>query len=60
MKSDLADAFAAFVIPFQARVAEYRSDPAELNRILAAGSARAREVADATVERVYERVGFLV
>ena len=35
------------------------SDPAELDNILAKGAARAAEVAAATRDRVYERVGLL-
>jgi tryptophanyl-tRNA synthetase len=59
LKGDLAEAFTAFVTPLQAAVAGYLDDPAELDRVLAAGAARAREVADATVRTVYERVGLL-
>jgi tryptophanyl-tRNA synthetase len=40
-------------------VAHYLADPAELDRVLAGGAERARRVADATVARVYEKVGFL-
>ena len=39
--------------------AAYLDDPAELDRVLAAGAARAREVAGATLKAVYDRVGFL-
>jgi len=46
-------------VPFQRRVHEYLDDPAELDRVLAAGAARAREVSAATLADVYERVGFL-
>ena len=49
----------AFAEPVQAAVAEYLRDPAELDAVLASGSARAREVADRTLSRVYERVGFI-
>ncbi len=59
LKGDLAEAFAAFVLPLQAQVNRYMSDPAELDRVLADGARRAREVADATVALVYEKVGFL-
>ena len=38
---------------------ELMSDPAELDSILAKGAARAAEVASATRDRVYERVGLL-
>ena len=60
LKGDLAEAFSAFVTPVQRGVAEYLADPAELDRLLADGAARASEVADATVRTVYERIGFLL
>jgi len=34
-------------------------DPAELRAVLAKGAARADEVASATLQRVYDRMGFL-
>ena len=43
----------------QQRMAELMDDPGELDNILAKGAARASEVAAATRERVYERVGLL-
>ena len=48
-----------FVTPVRARTQELLDDPAELERVLASGAARAREVADRTVADVYDRVGFL-
>jgi tryptophanyl-tRNA synthetase len=48
-----------FVTPVRQRTQELLDDPAELQRVLAAGADRAREVASATVAQVYERVGFL-
>ena len=59
LKGDLADVWAAFVEPVQAQVAVYLSDPGELDKILASGAVRAREVADATVAAVYDKVGLL-
>ena len=50
---------ADFVGPVRQRTQELLADPAELERVLAAGAARAREVAAVTVADVYERVGFL-
>jgi tryptophanyl-tRNA synthetase len=47
------------VVPFRARVHELLDDPAALDAVLAAGAARAREVAATTLADVYERVGFL-
>jgi tryptophanyl-tRNA synthetase len=59
LKVAVADAVVAFVEPFAARTRELLADPAELDRVLAAGASRARAVAGETVAQVYERVGFL-
>ena len=59
LKSAVADATVAFIEPFTKRVNDLLADPAELDRILAAGAARARTVAAATAASAYERVGFL-
>ncbi|MFE6924992.1 tryptophan--tRNA ligase [Nocardia sp. NPDC057663] len=59
LKADVADALVEFVTPVQKKVQEYLSDQAELDRILAAGAERAREIAGNTLAQVYDRVGFL-
>jgi tryptophanyl-tRNA synthetase len=59
LKKAVAAAVLDVAVPFQRRVHEYLDDPAELDRVLAAGAARAREVSAATLADVYERVGFL-
>jgi tryptophanyl-tRNA synthetase len=59
LKSAVADAVVAFAEPFAARTRELLGDPAELDRILAVGAARAREVAQPTLQLAFERVGFL-
>jgi tryptophanyl-tRNA synthetase len=59
LKKELADVVAEFVSPLRERVRAYLDDPAELDRILARGAARAREVSAATLATVYDRVGFL-
>ena len=59
LKGDVAGALVDFVTPVQKAVQQYLSDPAELDRILADGANRAREVASRTLGQVYERVGFL-
>jgi tryptophanyl-tRNA synthetase len=59
LKGDLAQVWTDFVTPLQAQVAVYLADPGELDRILASGATRAREVADATVAAVYDKVGLL-
>lgn len=59
LKSDLATVWMDFVTPLQTAVNGYLTDPAELDRILAAGAVRASAVASQTVATVYDRVGFL-
>lgn len=59
LKKEVAEVVVTAVEPFQQRMAELMDDPAELDRILAKGAARAAEVAAATLGRVYERVGLL-
>ncbi|WP_037356414.1 tryptophan--tRNA ligase [Amycolatopsis orientalis] len=59
LKKDLAEVLVDWVTPLQERVQSYLDDVAELDRILAAGARRAREVASATLALVYERIGFL-
>lgn len=59
LKLAVAEAVVAFAEPFAARVREVMADPAEIDRVLAAGAARAQPVAAQTVRTVYERVGFV-
>jgi tryptophanyl-tRNA synthetase len=59
LKSAVADAVIAFAEPFAKRTAMLLDDPAELDRVLAAGATRAREVAETTVRTAFDRVGFL-
>lgn len=59
LKSDTADAVVEFVSPIKTRVDEMLADPSELEAILAAGADRANEVTAATLQRVYDRLGFL-
>ena len=59
LKSDTAEAVVAYVTPIKSRVDELLAAPGELEAILAAGAAHAREVAGATLARVYDRLGFL-
>jgi tryptophanyl-tRNA synthetase len=59
LKKDLAEVVAEFVAPVRERVRNYLDDPAELDRILAQGATRAREVSSATLAAVHERIGFL-
>ncbi len=59
LKVALADVVVDVLIPFQEKVNTFLADPAELDAILARGAERAREVADQTLTRVYDRVGLL-
>ncbi|MCU0284107.1 MAG: tryptophan--tRNA ligase [Candidatus Nanopelagicales bacterium] len=60
LKGATADAVVAFAEPFQARVNALMDDPAELDRTMAAGAARARELAAATLADVYANLGLVV
>ena len=59
LKKELAEVVTDFVTPVRQRTHELLDDPAELQRTLAQGAARAREVAARTVADVYDKVGFL-
>jgi tryptophanyl-tRNA synthetase len=59
LKKEVAAAVLEEIVPFQNRVREYLDDPDEMDRLLAAGAAKAREVASRTLTTVYENVGFL-
>lgn len=59
LKSDVADALVEFLTPLRTKVEEYLADQGELDRILASGAERAREIAGKTLAQVYDRVGFL-
>jgi tryptophanyl-tRNA synthetase len=59
LKKDTAEAVVEFVSPIKARVDELTADLAELEAVLAGGAERANHVAAKTVQRVYDRLGFL-
>jgi tryptophanyl-tRNA synthetase len=59
LKKDLAEVVGDFVAPLREKVNGYLDDRAELNRILADGATRARDIAGATLSAVYDRIGFL-
>ena len=56
-KPALADALIALIAPLRARLEEFRRDPAELDRILAAGAERASELGAPTLAAAYDAVG---
>jgi tryptophanyl-tRNA synthetase len=59
LKKALGEVVVEFVTPFRDRTLQLLEDPAELDRILADGARRAREVAGVTLQAVYDRVGFV-
>jgi tryptophanyl-tRNA synthetase len=59
LKKDVAEIVVDTATPFRDRTLALLADPAELDRILAEGAERARDVASTTLARVYDRVGFL-
>ena len=58
-KKDLAEVVVEALTPIRERTEKMLADEAELDRLLADGAARAREVASATMALVRDRVGFL-
>jgi tryptophanyl-tRNA synthetase len=59
LKKDLAEILVEFVTPIQQRVQSYLDDLGELDKVLARGAERAREVASVTLADVYDKIGFL-
>jgi tryptophanyl-tRNA synthetase len=56
-KPALADALIGLLAPLRARLDEFRRDPAELDRLLAEGAARATELGAPTLAEAYRAVG---
>jgi len=59
LKTSVAEAVVALFAPVRTRYAELIAEPAELDRVLASGADRAREVAAQTLATVRTRVGLL-
>ncbi len=59
LKVDTAEALSAFVTPLRGRVEEILADRPALDAVLAAGAAKARETAAATLADVYDKIGFV-
>ena len=59
LKGEVAEAVVEVFAPIRERTHELLSDPAELDRLLASGAERAQEIAQTTLARVYDAVGFL-
>jgi tryptophanyl-tRNA synthetase len=58
-KGAVAEALVEYLRPTRERYEELAADPAELERLLAVGAARAQEIADATMTRVRAATGLL-
>jgi tryptophanyl-tRNA synthetase len=59
LKKGLVEVVVEQFTPIRQRALDLLDDPAELDRILAANADRATEVAEATLAKAYDRVGFL-
>jgi tryptophanyl-tRNA synthetase len=59
LKGELADAVVAHLEPIRVRANELLTDSAELDRLLAQGAAKANEIAETTLAKVYDRLGFV-
>ncbi|MCC3291938.1 MULTISPECIES: tryptophan--tRNA ligase [unclassified Arthrobacter] len=59
LKVDLAEVVTEHIRPIRERALHLLDDPAELDRLLAVGAAKARESASVTLADVYNKVGFL-
>ncbi|MEP7369355.1 MAG: tryptophan--tRNA ligase [Dermatophilaceae bacterium] len=59
LKADVTEVVVDTAAQYRDRTLSLLADPAELDRILAEGAERARDVASKTLTRVYDRVGFL-
>ncbi|MEP6481349.1 MAG: tryptophan--tRNA ligase [Rhodoglobus sp.] len=58
-KSGLADVVVETFTPIRARALELLADPTELDRILTGNADRASAIAEITLAKAYDRVGFL-
>jgi tryptophanyl-tRNA synthetase len=59
LKKDLAEVVVEMATPYRERTLALLADADELDRILAEGAERARDVAATTLANVYDSVGFL-
>jgi len=59
LKGDVGEAVVELFRPMQERYRELRADEAELKRLLAIGAEKARTTSSPTLDRMYERMGFV-
>jgi tryptophanyl-tRNA synthetase len=58
-KKQLADLAVVKLVPIEERMRRLMEDPAEVDRVLAQGGQRARELAEPTMKEIQDIVGFL-
>ena len=58
-KTDVAEAVVGLLDPIRLRYEELRSDPVELQRLLARGAEKARNASQPTLDRMYDVMGFV-
>ena len=59
LKKDVAEVVVETFTPIRTRTLELLDDPAELDRVLAGNAERADAIAQATLDTVYDRIGFV-
>jgi tryptophanyl-tRNA synthetase len=59
LKSEVADAVISVIEPIRSRATELLENTDELDRLLTSGSARANELAEATLASVFDKIGFI-
>ena len=59
LKGEVADVVIAALGPIRDRANDLMSDPTELDKLLASGAEKARAVAEDTLAKVYDRIGFI-
>ena len=59
LKGSVAEAVVETLDPIRLRANELLNDPAELDRLLASGAQKANQVAEETLAKVYDRLGFV-
>jgi tryptophanyl-tRNA synthetase len=59
LKTELAEAVIEHLRPIREKTMDLVSDATELDRLLAIGAQKANEIAESTLARVYDRIGFV-
>jgi tryptophanyl-tRNA synthetase len=59
LKTELAEAVIEHLRPIREKTMDLVSDATELDRLLAIGAQKANEIAESTLAKVYDRIGFV-